>query len=44
MVSVQLPGRGSHAHVLNENPTPEQEAGVRQAARVCPKQAIKLVD
>ena len=31
-------------YVLNENPTPEQEDGVRQAARVCPKQAIKLVD
>ena len=31
-------------YVLTENPTPEQEAAVRKAASVCPKQAIKLVD
>jgi ferredoxin len=32
------------AVVLIENPGPELQAKVARAARICPKQAIKLVD
>jgi ferredoxin len=31
-------------YVLNENPPEELRAKVRAAARVCPKQAIKIED
>ena len=31
-------------YVLDENPPEELRAKVEQAARVCPKQAIKIVD
>ena len=30
--------------VLNENPSPELRAKLEKAVRLCPKQAIKLVD
>lgn len=31
-------------YILNENPGPELEENVREAAERCPKQAIKLED
>jgi ferredoxin len=31
-------------YLLNENPPESLRAKVEQAARVCPKQAIKIID
>jgi ferredoxin len=37
-------GDDDKAIVLSENPGPELRAKVERAVRICPKQAIKLVD
>jgi ferredoxin len=41
---VFLVGDDDLLHVLNESPPEELRAKVEQAARVCPKQAIKIED